>query len=198
MPAAYQSSDEAEAAYSFQREKWGWIEQRIQFGGSLAVCFLLSPVLGALHTGLVHYYRPSTLIAHPWRTVILVARALSAIGCAAVCLIPARDAHHGFGAPGGLNNRHFLLLEAGLSVLQVVLAYCETYLVSHSDVDEYLEEKTSGRSGSSMELPPIGELSRVDVAPRRAPTARRTGEDSHLPSLAPTRAPTARTTGEEV
>ena len=80
-------------------------------------------------------------------------------------------------------------------------AYCETYLVSHSDVDEYLEEKTSGRSGSSMELPPIGELSRADVArigPTRAPTARRTGEDSHLPSLAPTRAPTARRTGEEV
>ena len=72
------------------------------------------------------------------------------------------------------------------------------HLVSHSDVDEYLEEKTSGRSGSSMELPPIGELSRADVAPRRAPTARRTGEDSHLPSLAPTRAPTARRTGEEV
>ena len=45
----------------------------------------LSPVLGALHTGFMHYYRPSTLIAHPWRTVILVARALSAIGCAAVC-----------------------------------------------------------------------------------------------------------------
>ena len=42
------------------------------------------------------------------------------------------------------------------------------------------------------------ELSRADVAPRRAPTARRTGEDSHLPSLAPTRAPTARRTGEEV
>jgi len=42
---------------------------------------------------------------------------------------------------------------------------------------EPCDPKTSGRSGSSMELPPIGELSRVDVAPRRAPTARRTGEE---------------------